>query len=330
GSDVCSSDLSPRPDSPDDGRCQALAAVRRARAETLFSSPRGALGAGALPLAALRFSTRAAALASAAMRCSTTEPPAASMAFLAPAEADQTTRFSLAFSSPVPRTRTPSLARRITPAATRASPLISFLASSFLASTASCRRHRFTSASFSAPGLLKPRFGIRMYSGIWPPSKPPMATPERDFWPLTPRPPVLPLPEPGPRPMRRRFLCEPSLSRTSFSFICLILSGSHAWQRQTRPGKIEGPLLRGPSSYRKMRNALPRIGRGRNVLLLDHFHHVGDLGDHAAHRRGVLQRGLAAHAVQAQARQGGALVVLAADRAADLTHGDGLLVLGGH
>src|SRR5688572_31164848 len=60
---------------------------------------------------------------------------------------------------------------------------------------------------------------MRMCSGIWPPSKPAMATPERAFWPFTPRPPVLPLPEPMPRPTRIRFLVEPSLSRISLSFM---------------------------------------------------------------------------------------------------------------
>src|SRR5579863_6697453 len=52
--------------------------------------------------------------------------------------------------------------------------------------------------------LLKPRFGKRRCNGIWPPSKPLMATPVRAFWPLTPRPAVLPLPEPMPRPTRMR------------------------------------------------------------------------------------------------------------------------------
>ena len=52
----------------------------------------------------------------------------------------------------------------------------------------------------------KPRLGRRRCSGIWPPSKPLMRTPERAVWPLPPRPPVLPAPEPMPRPMRKRFL----------------------------------------------------------------------------------------------------------------------------
>src|SRR6476660_8267556 len=67
--------------------------------------------------------------------------------------------------------------------------------------------------------LLKPRFGKRRCSGIWPPSNPLMATPVRAFWPLTPRPAVLPLPEPMPRPTRMRALREPGLSANSLSFM---------------------------------------------------------------------------------------------------------------
>src|SRR5262245_411155 len=52
-------------------------------------------------------------------------------------------------------------------------------------------------------GLWNPRFGTRRWSGIWPPSKPRLnLNPERDFAPLCPRPAVLPLPDPCPRPMR--------------------------------------------------------------------------------------------------------------------------------
>src|SRR5262245_15874835 len=58
--------------------------------------------------------------------------------------------------------------------------------------------------------LLKPRFGSRMWSGIWPPSKPFTDTPERLFWPFWPRPAVLPRPEPMPRPTRTRSLRAPS------------------------------------------------------------------------------------------------------------------------
>src|SRR4051794_19456900 len=67
--------------------------------------------------------------------------------------------------------------------------------------------------------LVKPRFGRRRCSGIWPPSKPLMRTPDRAVWPLPPRPAVLPEPEPMPRPTRCRFLDEPGLSVISLSFI---------------------------------------------------------------------------------------------------------------
>src|ERR1700722_21040852 len=67
--------------------------------------------------------------------------------------------------------------------------------------------------------LLKPRLGMRMWSGIWPPSKPLMATPVRAVWPLPPRPAVLPLPEPMPRPTRMRALRDPGRSAISLSFI---------------------------------------------------------------------------------------------------------------
>src|ERR1700681_1342749 len=67
--------------------------------------------------------------------------------------------------------------------------------------------------------LLKPRLGKRRWSGLCPPSKPLMATPVRAFWPLTPRPAVLPLPEPMPRPTRMRALRDPGRSAISLSFI---------------------------------------------------------------------------------------------------------------
>src|SRR3954454_24314140 len=67
--------------------------------------------------------------------------------------------------------------------------------------------------------LLKPRFGSRRWSGIWPPSKPAMLTPERDLAPFWPRPAVLPRPEPMPRPTRTRDWRAPLLSLISFSFM---------------------------------------------------------------------------------------------------------------
>jgi hypothetical protein len=51
---------------------------------------------------------------------------------------------------------------------------------------------------------VKPFFGKRFEMGVWPPSKPALGfpLPERAFWPLCPRPEVLPNPELRPRPRR--------------------------------------------------------------------------------------------------------------------------------
>src|SRR3546814_17161539 len=70
--------------------------------------------------------------------------------------------------------------------------------------------------------LLKPRFGMRMWSGIWPPSKPLIETPERLFWPFLPRPAGLLLSEPLPRPSRIWPLLAPLLSRRSLILLVLV------------------------------------------------------------------------------------------------------------
>src|SRR3954452_19028672 len=69
---------------------------------------------------------------------------------------------------------------------------------------------------------------IRMWIGIWPPSNRARSlAPEREPAPFWPRPEVLPVPEPSPRPTRLRFLREPSagLSECSpmFSFSAIVL-----------------------------------------------------------------------------------------------------------
>src|SRR5487761_2744676 len=145
-------------------------------------------------------------------------------------------------------------------------------------------RSRLTSANSSRKMLLKPRFGRRRCSGIWPPSKPLMRTPERAVWPLPPRPPVLPMPEPMPRPMRKRFLRAPGRSAISLSFMAVV------------------PLAR----------------------FADHTHQVADLVDHAARRRGIRHVFDAADLVQPEPDQGLALVMVAPQRARHLFDLDGL------
>src|SRR6187455_3681141 len=126
-----------------------------------------------------------------------------------------------------------------------------------------------------------------------------MATPVRDFWPLTPRPAVLPLPEPMPRPTRMRPLRAPALSAISFSFI------------------FPYP----PASSQRLGCKPPLSCR----LLID-AHQVAHLVDHAAHRRRVLEDPAAVALVQAEALQRGELIVRAADRAAGLDDLERLLV----
>src|SRR5882724_10168580 len=73
---------------------------------------------------------------------------------------------------------------------------------------------RFTTWAVTLNGLVNPRLGSRRYIGIWPPSKPGLVEPPvRALWPLWPFPEVLPRPEPGPRPTRRRTGFEPGAGR---------------------------------------------------------------------------------------------------------------------
>src|SRR5262245_62207918 len=172
------------------------------------------------------------------------------------------------------------------PALTSASLSIVALMSSLPASIASWRRPRLISLNALRNGLLNPRLGSRRCNGICPPSKPLTATPVRAFWPLTPRPAVLPLPEPMPRPTRRRVLRAPGRSAISESFIAL-------------------------SSF---------------ASLADHADEVANLGDHAARHGRVGQVLDPADLVQAEPDQGLALHAVAARRASGLLDPHGLLV----
>src|SRR5690242_14542197 len=122
-----------------------------------------------------------------------------------------------------------------------------------------------------------------------------MRTPERAVWPLPPRPEVLPLPEPMPRPTRMRFLREPALSAISLSFIALLLVVC-ASSRKPVPGfRHHAPLL----------------------LLADDADEMVNLFDHAAHLGRIRQFGDPADLVELQPDQRRALRVMAADRTAD-------------
>src|SRR5262245_36141752 len=131
-----------------------------------------------------------------------------------------------------------------------------------------------------------------------------MATPERAVWPLPPRPPVLPLPEPMPRPTRMRSLLAPGLSRSSFKRAISIR-----------------PLVS---------SALPvaaerRLRANRRLFPVNDAHEVRQLVDHAADLGSVLERPLLADLIEAEPDQGRALVRLTAGGAGDLLDGYGLV-----
>src|SRR3954468_6161000 len=131
-----------------------------------------------------------------------------------------------------------------------------------------------------------------------------MATPERAVWPLPPRPPVLPLPEPMPRPTRMRVLFAPGLSRSSFKrAICL-----------------------SPYLLRFVPSA-PNAPPVQSLLFAaDDAHEVRDLVDHAAHFGSVFEGPLLADLVEAEPDQGRPLIRRTTGRGRDLLDGYGCLV----
>src|SRR5215472_14413619 len=190
-----------------------------------------------------------------------TVPPAFSTAAMADFDAPKTENATLALISPAPRSRMPSLTRRMTPALTSAAASILAAGSSVPASIAAWIRLRFTSFSLRANMLfLKPRFGTRRCRGIWPPSKPLMRTPERAVWPLPPRPPVLPVPEP---------LADLARSGRRGEFVKL---------------------------HYNLHLVLPFQGKANSFL--HHFDQMRDLGDHAAGRRRIGELGDAADLIE--------------------------------
>ena len=106
--------------------------------------------------------------------------------------------------------------------------------------------------------FVKPNLGTRRWSGIWPPSNhvgtPP---PERDFWPLWPRPTGwLPWPEPWPRPTRFLVWVEPLAGVSLLRSISL--------------GVLETPAGAdsrgaGDTPARRLRGRLKKIGRPDSV-----------------------------------------------------------------
>src|SRR3954468_2263666 len=122
---------------------------------------------------------------------------------------------------------------------------------------------------------------IRMWIGIWPPSKfTRLLEPEREPAPFWPRPDVLPVPEPSPRPTRLRALRLPG-------------AGLSVWS--------------------------PKSSELSEFSVIDP-HQVADAVQHAARLRGVLDVDRVADAAQPQRAQRVELLLVRAVLAFDLRH----------
>src|SRR5579872_111656 len=145
-------------------------------------------------------------------------PPAASIAFCAVAVNACALTSNLAFSSPRPNILTRSL-RETKPCSFKVAKSI---AETLCSSDNFCKASRLTLTYSTRLGFLKPTFGTRRCSGIWPPSKPTLLLlPEREPAPLWPRVDVPPRPEPVPRPILFLFLVEPSAGFRLLKFMIL-------------------------------------------------------------------------------------------------------------
>src|SRR5690606_19977445 len=118
-------------------------------------------------------------------------------------------------SSPSPSTLMPFFASRTIRVSSSSSGVTTVPASNRLSTST-----LIAAGALRKRALLKPRLGSRRMSGVCPPSKPgPLVPPEREAWPLVPRPAVLPWPEPVPRPTRLALRRAPGAGRNSCSFI---------------------------------------------------------------------------------------------------------------
>src|SRR5215471_2771711 len=170
----------------------------------------------------------------------------------------------------------------------------------------------FTTAKCFRLGALKPNFGNRRWSGLWPPSKPSKCMlPVRAFWPLPPRPAVLPRPEPWPRPTRflrwREFL------------------GDRSWWRLNMVPRSVLTLC-SPGASEIPKGDLARLAPlSRPRLLVANFltDEVLDLEHHAANGRRVGQNAHLPHFPKTQAANGAPLGIRGASKALDQLHLEG-------
>src|SRR5438034_1792509 len=214
-------------------------------------------------------------------------PPACSI--FTRAEADTVTPFTLNFrpTSPMPSSLIGRSGRRTSPAPNSVSGVTS-------TPSASLPKWRtFTTWAGCLKGFVKPRFGMRRMRGICPPSNPGRVWPPvRAVCPLPPRPAVLPIPEPGPRPLRMRARCEPTGGRRP----CSVTRSTVIGFAFARGLACDFAFVRPPRPPRPPRR--PRSGvfgfRLIGAIRLHPFrrrrHHdkVAHLLEHAAERRVIL------------------------------------------
>src|SRR5687767_6533809 len=97
---------------------------------------------------------------------------------------------------------------------------------------------RLTTPYSTRNGLVKPlSFGTRWVRGSWPPSKPTRTEP-RAFWPLVPRPAVLPPLPAMPRPTRRFRVLEPGAGLRSWIFMSLLLDPDQVGDAGDHPADL--------------------------------------------------------------------------------------------
>src|SRR5262249_8762890 len=190
-------------------------------------------------------------------------PPAASIAVRAPLETSKPFTATLRLISPARITLALPADGGTTPAALSA-------ARSMVSAPSLSRSDRRTSA-VSFRRETNPCFGSRRCSGICPPSKPTLwYPPARDFWPLWPRPAVLPW-HPNPRPTRFLLLLEPGAGLISLSLIASHQIGN--------PG-YHAAVGRGVGHFHRLAQ-LPQAeaahARAMRLLAADGAVHQGDL-----------------------------------------------------
>src|SRR5207248_11497147 len=185
-----------------------------------------------------------------------------------------------------------------------------------------------TTAYSTRKWFVKPRFGTRRWMGICPPSNPmKFMLPVRAFWPLPPRPAVLPSPLAWPRPTRFFSFTPPPAGGVNLvsSFISHLLNYEPRRREGAKKPKFfcfASSRLRGKQLvFCRLRcGCLARRAAAEGLecfLGLGPFHQIRDLVDHPADGLGVLQHALAAHPGEAQAAQRLAVALLVAAHAAD-------------